>query len=120
MDPVEAFADFYSPRWGQDDRYTFVFGMDELTIKHGARECAAVWSDNTDPQWSGEPIVGTMQNDSIYPPEGLESLIEHLWRGWRDGQLDAQQLQTELNAFADYINASTHAKPDTDFWRGIF
>lgn len=94
--------------------------MDDLTISHGARVCRAVWNENGDPTWEGEPLVRTMKNDMIYPPDGIEGLIEFLWRAWRDGQLDGNQLQNELSAFADYINASTQAKPNTDFWRGIF
>lgn len=117
---VKATADFFSPRWGHDDTYEFEFSRERLTIKHGARVCAAEWKENSDPLWTGEPLVGTMKNDMIYPPDGILSLIEYLWRAWRDGELNADQLQSELNALADYVNASTKAKPKTDFWRGIF
>ncbi len=120
MEPIEVFADFYPPRWGHTDRYRFVFAKDRLEIAHGARKCAAVWSETTDPTWEGEPLVRTMKNDSIYPPDGIEGLIEFLWRAWRDAQLDREQLQDELTAFVNYVNASTNAKPETDFWRGIF
>ena len=120
MDPIEVFADFYSPRWGHTDRYSFVFAMDRLEITHHARKCTAVWSDTVDLSWSGKPLVGTMRNDSITPPDGIEGLIKYLWRAWRNSQLDGEQLQAELNALVDYVNASTNAKPKTDFWRAIF
>jgi hypothetical protein len=120
MDMVEVFAEFYSPRWGQSDTYSFKFSMEKLEIAHGARHCAAIWSEVTDPTWIGEPRVGTMKNDSIYPPDGIEGLLEHLWTAWRDGELNNDQLQAELTAFAEYVNASTNAKPKTEFWNGIF
>lgn len=120
MEPVEVFADFFSPRWGHNDRYTFTFTVDRLTIRHGPRECAAVRQEGADPVWGGEPLVRTMKNDSIYPPDGIEGLLEFLWRAWRNGELGIEQLQSELTEFANYINASTHAKPQSDFWRGIF
>ena len=61
-----------------------------------------------------------MKNDKIYPPDGIEGLIEYLWRAWRDGQLDDSQLQIELNELANYVNISTKAKPRTEFWKKIF
>ncbi len=120
MEPIEVFGDFFSPRWGHNDRYTFSFAMDRLTIRHGPRECTAVWQENRDPIWEGEPLVRTMKNDSIYPPDGIEGLLEFLWRAWRDGQLDIDQVQSELIEFVNYVNASTNAKPQSEFWRGIF
>ncbi len=113
MEPIEVFADFFSPRWGHTDRYSFVFSMDRLEISHGPRKCAAIWSETADPTWEGEPLVRTMKNDSIYPPDGIEGLIEFLWRAWRDAQLDREQLQDELTAFVNYINASTNPKPNS-------
>lgn len=120
MDPVTVFADFYSPRWGHADRYEFEFSMEHLTIKQLARVCAATWHDNIDPEWGGESLTDILGNDSIYSPHNLESLLEHLWRAWRDGELNNAQLQAELTAFADYINASTAAKPQTEFWTRTF
>lgn len=120
MEPVEVFADFYSPRWGHTDRYKFTFSPERLSIVHGARRCEATWSETADPTWKGESLVGTMKNDSIYPPDGIEGLIEYLWREWRDGRFNVEQLQSELTAFAEYINASTAAKPNTEFWRRTF
>lgn len=61
-----------------------------------------------------------MVNDSVYPPHNLESLVEALWREWRDGRFSKDELQEELTAFAEFINAATKAKPQTDFWRGVF
>lgn len=120
METIEIFAQFYSPRWGHDDHYKFVFSMERLVITHNARECAAVWSDNNDPEWEGVPLVDTMKNDAIYPPHGIEDLIIYLWSAWRNAQFNEEELQAELDAIADYVNASTHAKPQTDFWKSFF
>jgi len=120
LEPVEVYASIYSPRWGHEDRYTFNFSMDRLDISHMARKTAAIWSDTSDPTWEGEKLAATMTNDSVYPPHNLESLIEFLWREWRDGRFSKEELQAELTAFAEFINAATKAKPQTDFWRGVF
>jgi hypothetical protein len=120
MDPIEVYADFYSPRWGHDDRYRFVFSMDRLEIVHAARKCAAIWHEKTDPTWEGTPLTGTFINDMIRPPHDVEGSFTHLWSEWRNGTFTPEQLQTELTAFAEYMNASTRAKPTTDFWQGMF
>lgn len=120
MDPVEVYANFYSPRWGHDDRYRFTFSMDRLDIVHNARRCAAIWHENTDPTWEGTPLTSTFINDSIQPPHDVEGSFIYLWNEWRNGTFTQEQLQTELTAFAEYMNASTRAKPTTDFWRSVF
>lgn len=119
MDTVEASGHFYSPRWGHEDEYVFSFTMETLEIRHGARECKFTWQENHDPKWSGS-IISILTNDSIYPPHNIERLIEHLWLAWRNGELRASDVQEQLTALVDYVNAGTHAKPKTDFWRGIF
>jgi len=120
VEPIELYANLYSPRWGHEDQYTFVFNMERLTITHGARSCNAVWRSDADPVWSGEDLVQMMQNDGIYPPHGMVDFIEALWKAWRDGRLNNDQPQDELTALAEYINVSTRSLPQTDFWRGIF
>ncbi|MGV1754880.1 hypothetical protein [Agrobacterium sp. CG674] len=121
MEPFEAQCQVYSPRWGHADTYRFILSMEKFEIFHGPRSRVAVWRDNMDPEWEGHDTVGDiMRNDSIYPPEHVEDLLSYVWKSWRDGQLTNEQAQAELNAFVDYLNASTANKPQTDFWHGIF
>lgn len=121
MESFEATAEVYSPRWGHTDTYRFHFSEDKLIISHGPRERIATWDSDGGPNWHGRnSLSDMMRNDSIHPPERAESLIGYIWEAWRDGRLDNTQAQEELTAFIDYINASTAAKPKTEFWRGIF
>ncbi|WP_444454633.1 hypothetical protein ACTTAI_04605 [Rhodobacter capsulatus] len=120
MDPIELYADFYSPRWGHTDRYTFVLSMDRMDVSHMARKCAVIWHENSDPTWQGEPLMGTFANDSIYPPAIMLNLLVRLWTEWRDGRFTAEEAQSELDELTEYVNASTAAKPKSDFWRGTF
>jgi hypothetical protein len=59
-------------------------------------------------------------NDSIHAPAVVPNLLEHLWTSWRNGVIDDQQAQTELDAVTQWLNATTHAKPRTDFWNKYF
>ena len=97
-----------------------MFSMDRLEIIHGARKCAAVWNENTDPTWQGEPILGTFANDSIYPPTIIPDLFQRLWTEWRNGRFSAEEVQAELDQLTEYVNVSARAKPKSDFWRGTF
>lgn len=120
MDELIIEVGLYSPRWGHEDQYKFLFRMDKLKISQGPSERTAEWIDGHDPVWKGRPLVEIMHNDLIWPPEGLEGLLEHIWQGWRNGHLTAEDMQREMGALAKYLNASTRAKPNTEFWKGVF
>ena len=117
MDPIEIYADFYSPRWGHTDKYTFALAMDRMEVRHNARRCAAIWNEDADPTSQGEPLMGTFANDSIHPPANILDLFLRIWTEWRDGSLTAEEAQTELDELTGYVNAGTEAKPKSDFWR---
>lgn len=120
MDETKIELRIYSPRWGHEDVYELVLTRESLVVTHGARIAKCNWRDNLDPEWSGESLDGTLRNDSIYAPSIFPRLIENAWEAWRNGELDASAVDTELNALADWLNEITHAKPDTDFWKKIF
>lgn len=119
MDPIDVYADFYSPRWGHDDKYKFTFSMERFEIVHGARKSAAVWHEDNNPTWEGTPLTSTFINDMITPPHNVESSFVRLWSEWRNGTFTPEKLQTELTAFAEYMNTCTRAKPTTDFWQNM-
>lgn len=122
MTPFEAECEVYSPRWGHPDTYRFAFSMEQLEISHGPRKRTAIWDeDGNGADWKGGTTLNDiMGNDNIHAPEGTENLIAYVWAAWRNGELSSEKAQEELNVFIEWINASTKAKPRTDFWRGIF
>lgn len=121
MNPFEASAEVYSPRWGHTDTYRFKFEMDRFEVSHGPKKLVAIWHDGGDPEWKvPEGLTDVMKNDGIYPPHDIEGLLEYVWKAWRDGQLSDDQAQHEVTAFIGWVNESTAAKPRTDFWRTIF
>lgn len=110
----------YSPRWGHDDNYSVELTHDQMTITMQARVAQAKWVANLDPEWSGESLQDIMRNDSIYPPAVTQRLFEYLWLTWRAGEIDDASASDELQEIAAWINAVTHAKPGTEFWRKFF
>ena len=113
-------AEIYSPRWGHNDTYSFIFEQERLTIDFGARVANCACRENQDPIWTGEPFEDMLTNDSIYPPAILRDLIEHLWKSWRNGELRAVDVNTELQEVISWLNTVTAAKPKTDFWKKYF
>lgn len=110
----------YSPRWGHSDTYTFEMAREQMKISMGPRSTTCTWRENLDPLWGGEQLHDILRNDSIYPPEIFQSLIEHAWKSWRNGELDDQGVRTELQVVVEWLNKITEAKPRTDFWRKYF
>lgn len=113
-------ANIYSPRWGHDDEYSFDLTLEAMTISRDAQKTKCIWREGLDPEWQGESLENIMRNDNIYPPAILPDLLEYLWRAVRNNELNQAQAQAELNAAADWLNTTTRAKPQTDFWRRYF
>lgn len=110
----------FSPRWGHDDTYSVELDRDYMEITKGGTTTRADWQANADPVWSGQSLQQIMQNDSIYPPEITQKLFQKVWTAWRDGQINDQQADAELQEVAAWINAGTRAKPSTAFWKAYF
>lgn len=121
MDEITIELNIYSPRWGHTDIYKVVFTRDNLNITtHGKRSTTATWHENRDPEWSGESLEDILRNDSIYPPAVLQSLIEHVWVSWHNGEIDDSTANNELQLIAEWLNKITELKPQSDFWRKYF
>ena len=125
MTPFAFHVEIYSPRWGHDDRYEFIFDEDTMKISSG-KQASCKWSEDKEPVWdgynadSGNPFVNILENDSIYPPTILISALEHLWSAWRDGTLKNEEVEAEMNLLIEWVNTGSMNKPKTDFWQGIF
>lgn len=110
----------FSPRWGHEDTYMVQLEQDFMEIAMQTRIARADWSENTDPQWSGESLERIMRNDSIYPPSVMQSLFEHAWRSWRNGEIPSEDVDTELQSLAEWLNTITRSKPNSEFWSRYF
>ncbi len=120
MDGTTVKLRIFSPRWGHEDTYELALARDSLVISRSASSAKCTWRENLDPEWSGESLRHILENDSIYPPSILQDLIEHAWVSWRNGELDGSAVNEALQAVANWLNETTKAKPDTDFWRKYF
>lgn len=113
-------AEIYTPRWGHDDTYTFELSKDAIHISNGPRKSKCVWQEGKDPIWQGESLDSHLRNDSIHAPAVFPDLLEYLWRSWRNGEINDDDAQLELDAVIEWLNLLTRAKPRTEFWRRYF
>ncbi|MBI5404383.1 MAG: hypothetical protein HY959_13420 [Ignavibacteriae bacterium] len=116
MDEAIVELEIFSPRWGHTDTYEFIFSRNNIVIKQGARIAKCEWIENRDAEWSGDNLYQILNNDSIYPPENFQRLIENAWEAWRDGELDNTELNEELKELEKWLNIISETKPKTDFW----
>jgi hypothetical protein len=125
-DKTQFEVNVYTPRWGHDDTYKINVTLNELTVAAVSKEARCKWIQNRDPEWSGHndfsgnPLVRILENDSVYPPSVFVRAIEHAWMAWRDSTLDDQQLVSEFKELFEWLNTVTKAKPRSDFWQGVF
>lgn len=116
--------DIFSPRWGHTDPYEVVMEQDTLTFQQVRGNWpAAVLTDvpDRDPVWNDVNNIWRMlANDHIYPTEKLPDMLEYVWRAWRNGDLQGDDVQAELDELAEFVNATTRAKPRTQFWKSYF
>jgi len=116
----------FTPRWGHDDVYTFRFRSDQLLVSNGTKEASCSQEVGQDPKWSGyNEIVGNslkniFTNDSIYPPTVFIDAVEHAWIAWKNSEIDNENLELELRTLCEWLNTTTKAKPNSDFWSKIF
>ncbi len=125
-DDIQFDVSVFTPRWGHDDTYTVRATRDELTVSAVSKEARCQWVENRDPQWVGHnqtignPLEKILENDSVYPPTVFVRAVEHAWMAWRDATLDDQQFEIELKELVEWLNAVTKAKPESEFWQGVF
>lgn len=110
----------FSPRWGHEDIYSVELSREFMRISLQARTASAIWRDGHDPEWSGDSILDIMSNDSIYAPAVIQDLFEYVWKEWRGGKLSDSEANGALQEVAGWLNAVTHAKPESEFWRKYF
>ncbi len=123
MTPVEAHMRIYSPRTGKEYDYNTSFEDGSLVIERNQHTAKLIWNGyDADPTWEdrGRGLLGIMANEHIYPPCDIKDRLKRLWLEWREGRIESDDLQPELDALADYINTSTKAKPKTPFWAKHF
>lgn len=113
--------DIYSPRWGHTDNYYLEFENKSLTIKqtNGRMEIARLLHVlDSDPEWQdNNALFRMLRNEHIHPPHNLPDLLEHIWKAWRNDDLNEKEVQAELNELAEYISECSKAKPKSEFWK---
>jgi len=115
----------YSPRWGHDDIYTIKLERTLLTFSNGnSALCSMDESGNL--KWTGyrqgigNPLVEILENDSIYPPSVFVSGIEYAWMDWKNGILNDQNVQEEVQHLCEWVNTVSKSKPQSKFWLSKF
>lgn len=116
----------YSPRWGHEDTYKIKLDRQQMRIDGVMKHAVCSWVEDRDPKWSGHnegvgnPLENILENDSIYPPTVFVRAIEYAWTEWRDGNLNDQQVQDELQKLCEWVNEVSRSKPKTSFWQKMF
>jgi hypothetical protein len=113
-------ADFYSPRWGHADTYTFLMEREYMKISMGAREAKCLWRENLEPIWEGEPFHKILKNDSIYPPTIVLDFVVHIWESLRSDKINPVEADSELQAVVTWVNETTKGRPKSNFWKECF
>lgn len=123
----EVYLNFYSPRWGHDDRYTFKFDENEIYASMGGpKEARGVRNKNGTISWSGHnagtgnPLLNILSDDSIYPPSVFIDAINYAWESWIAGELSDEQLESELILLVNWVNIVSKNKPDSEYWISQF
>lgn len=114
---------FYSPRQGHEDRYTFEFDENEMYASMGGpKEARATKNANGTIDWTGHnqgtgnPLLNILHDDSIYPPDIFIKGLMYAWDSWVNGELSDEQFESELTILADWVNEGSRNKPDSDYW----
>ncbi len=125
----------YAPNRKSYDHYDVIFEKNSLSITLIAKTVKATWvapecnpelinwsGNDSNPEWVhwGKGLFHIMNQEGVYPPNIFPKLLEHLWSQWATGEIKFENLQDELNVLANYVNASTEAKPDNSFWAEHF
>lgn len=124
MDEVTLEMHIYTTRWGHADIYDLTFAQEALTISNPSRKATCTWREGLDPEWSKEALseedslLAMLENDSVYPPSILNRMLERAWFAWRDSEIQADDLQLELNNLSVWLNVVTQTRPQSEFWRG--
>ncbi|AFW97315.1 hypothetical protein ANA_P30010 (plasmid) [Anabaena sp. 90] len=113
-------AEIYTPRWGNNDTYTFEFGEQSMSVSMIGPKAVCTYIPGRDPVWSGDSLEGILRNNLVHPPVSFQDLIEHLWNSWRDGDINEAELNKELQEVIVWLNKITKLKPKTEFWSQYF
>jgi len=116
----------FSPRWGHKDSYEFEFTDEHISLLRGAKEAIAKFDEAGSIVWSGHnvstgnPLLNIMSDDHIYPPVYLIYAIENIWKYWLYNEISEDEFKAEFKKIEPWINDTTNAKPDSEFWNRLF
>jgi hypothetical protein len=108
----------FTPRWGHEDGYRFVFTSDGISMD-GPKSAHY----NPETEWTGHggenALLRIMSEDDIFAPERVQDLITSIWRGWRDGDLKEDEVDAALRELATWVDGITRTVPRGDLWDRI-
>ena len=116
----------FSPRWGHADSYTILFSHEAMEVKGvGAKAARCRIDEHGILDWSGHggsenPFLNMLADDHIHPPVVFISALEWAWEAWRKGEIQDEDLTSGLEELFEWVNATTEARPKSDFWRRCF
>ncbi len=124
MDDFSLSARIWTPRWGHTDEYTVRMNDKEMTVTQGMQSVRCSLDDNGVCKWDGEngyghPLLRLFNNDSIYPPEVLPRALEWAWEDYRIGSTK-EDLRSGLVELLEWVDSTSRAKPESQFWQGKF
>jgi hypothetical protein len=121
-DETEVEVRVYSPRWGHEDTYTISMARDWMKVERHPKSATCKWVESKDPVWesSDDSLLEVFANDSIYAPAIFPHALVGAWLDWRSGEIDDARVDAEIQELFGWLNAVTHAKPTSDYWKGKF
>jgi hypothetical protein len=106
-----------NPDSGRVDRYVVALSRNQMSFGQGRRVAICTGLDEDNPSWEDEERPKSiLKRASICPPAGFAKMLVRAWLAWRDGELEDAAVVAELSLLADWLNAMTRAKPQSEFW----
>jgi len=106
-----------SPRYGTSDIYEILFTHEYMEIRRTPSVARCNFRERLDPEWVGDDLISILHNEYVYAPAILPSLFKYAWLSWRSGEINEEELPSELEALAQWLNEISRVKLSTDFWR---
>lgn len=106
----------FSPRWGHDDTWDFYLDGEGWKVQfgtgtHGCRLHCEDSVNDADEIKEDKQFFHWARNDMINVPEVLPRFLRYLCAEYKEGEINEEQIQEELDALAEWINAVTRFRP---------
>lgn len=108
----------FSPKWNQAIEYEFVMTKEVFLLNHAQVQTITCKSlDDGDCAWTGALMMeDALAYDDIIYPQNIRYLFEHLWISWKNDKIESDQVEKEIIALMQWLDAMTRTKPSSAFW----